>query len=478
MGIRKIMRVGLAFVCASVLVATVGVPATAEGTSPPKLVISQFKVTTGDGQFFSLYNPSATTAVDLSVYQLDYFNNIDMTKATSSKLLPLSGSLAPHSYYMMSDGAATICYEMTVNTASLGFSTTSGFVELVQLSSQAAAGTPAVSSVTDYVGWSKSTSKGNDILSVGNPSLPLTVTSGTNITWLRQLPVGTAGLGAWQPVRPDPADACSLQLIAQSGTPTTQTIVNPGNQLGIGQQPPATIVSLAASDADTAHSLPALDIGLTAPQITELMPNPDGAGTDGTDEFIELYNPNVTPFDLTGFTLETGMATKHKYIFPDGSLLQPKGFTAFYSVDTGLTLSNTSGLSDLLDPFGNTLSQTEAYGSAKDGQAWALANGKWYWTSQATPNAANVIKQVAAAGKTSKSSKKSGGAVKGASTTTGGSSYSSSEPATQTAPVHPGVLAAVGVIAVGYGIYEYRQDIADRIYEFRRNRRLSREARA
>ncbi|MEJ0072577.1 MAG: lamin tail domain-containing protein [Candidatus Saccharibacteria bacterium] len=229
--------------------------------------------------------------------------------------------------------------------------------------------------------------------------------------------------------------------------------------------------------------LPVADVGLSAPQITELLPNPDGTGNDDTDEFIELYNPNTAEFHLVGFTLQTGSTTKHNYTFPDGTVLEPQSFTAFYSSDTGLSLSNTSGQADLLDPFGNLLGQTDAYGTAKDGQAWALASGVWYWTSQPTPNAANVVSQAAATAKSSKSTTagKSSSGVKGASTSSNSASSSGSSSASDTtapAPIHPFILVAVGVLAVGYGVYEYRHDLANIIHRFRRHRTAGRTARA
>ena len=82
--------------------------------------------------------------------------------------------------------------------------------------------------------------------------------------------------------------------------------------------PPATIISTTEVDATdpasallAAHAsqMPAADIGLSAPQISELLPNPAGTGNDATDEFIELYNPNDQPFDLSGFVLQTGLTT-------------------------------------------------------------------------------------------------------------------------------------------------------------------------
>lgn len=479
-----LLRVGMAVSLAGLSLVSTG---TAGATGTPQLVISQFKVTTSDGQFFTLYNPG-TAAVDLNGYELEYFNNNDLTKATSSKLIPLSGSLAQQSYYMLSDGVSPICYQMTVDTVSLGFSTTSGFAELVQMSPPTAAGDIVVPTVTDYVGWSKTskTTSGvtNDTLSVSPSGGSVVVPGGTSLSWLRKQPVATIGGGTWQAVRPDPANQCSLQAV-QTGAGTTTPPASPGNLLTKGQQPPATIVSLASdTSAAAGPMLPTADVGLAAPQITEVLPNPDGTGNDDTDEFIELYNPNPVDFHLIGFTLQTGTTTKHSYVFPDGTILPPQSFTAFYSADTGLSLSNTSGQADLLDPFGNLLSQTDAYGTAKDGQTWSLASGVWYWTSQGTPGVANVIKQsTTATGSKSKSKTATtvSSAVKGASTTAAGSSGGSSSGSTNVAaaaPIHPYILAAVGVLAVGYGVYEYRHDLGNRLHQLRSNRAARRTARA
>jgi len=225
-----------------------------------------------------------------------------------------------------------------------------------------------------------------------------------------------------------------------------------------------------------------MDTGLASPQITELLPNPTGTGNDDTDEFVELYNPNTAPFDLSGFTLQTGLTTTHSYVFPEDTVLPASASVAFYSVDTGLSLSNTTGQAALLDPFGNVLGQSDVYGTAKDGQSWSLAKGKWYWTTNATPNTANVIQQPVVSTKTSsksatgKSATATTGNVKGASTVATANSNLQNEPSAP-APIHPLVLAAIGVIAVGYGIYEYRHDIANKLYEFRRNRTVRRTAR-
>lgn len=465
----------------AVLVITLGMMLGAIGQSAAdsaptmQLIISEFKVTTADGQFFTLYNPSSTASVELKDYQLQYFNNNDLTRATSSKIISLNGTLPPRGYYMISDGAATICYQLTVASASLGFSTTSGFVELLRMPASSP-GLPISPIMTDYVSWSKTTSKNVDSLGVNSPAANIQVPAGTAVTWYRNISPEHPAQSSWQAVQPDSANACSLQIIQSTSDGGQLGMVNV-SQLANGPEPPATIINLSGSaTGEGAAALPAADIGLAAPKITELLPNPEGTGNDASDEFIELYNGNTVAFDLSGFTLQTGTTTKHSYVFPDGTKLAPQSFTAFYSRDTGLSLSNTSGQADLQDPLGNTLSTTDPYGTAKEGQSWALAKGVWYWTSRVTPNSANIVQQDAS--KSSQAAKKksattaSASAVKGASTTAAGSSYAGGQDDAP-APIHPLVLAVVVALAVGYGVYEYRHDIANKIHELRSDRRDS-----
>src|SRR5206468_3869408 len=127
------------------------------------------------------------------------------------------------------------------------------------------------------------------------------------------------------------------------------------------------------------------DDGLKAPLITEIMPNPAGTGNDGVEEFIELYNPNPELFSLSGFNLQSGITSIHNYVFPVGAGIPANGFAVFYSLTTGLSMSNTNGQVRLLSPAGTQLSETDEYVNAKDGQAWALAGGKWQWTTHPTP---------------------------------------------------------------------------------------------
>lgn len=433
-------------------------PVSADTANKPSLVISQLKVTSSGGQFVTLYNATDST-LDMGRYQLEYFNSYDLAKATSSRLIALSGTVPPHGYFMINDDSLLLCYRTAVDSVSLGFSSTAGMVEVVGFD-QAGPGGSAVPELQDYVTWSKKDAAGAQTL----PADDVAFLQRQYADGAEGLAVSMPGAGGWQAVRPDIDDPCAL---AADGT---GTIVRIGSgQLLPTAEPPATILT-ADPTASPAAALPSGDIGLMAPSITEILPNPEGKGNDSTSEFIELYNPNVRSFDLTGFSLQSGTTSLHTYTFPKGTGLPAHGFQAFYSSKTGLSLSNSGGQARLLDPFGDSISATAQYGKAKDGIAWALARGRWYWTTEATPGKANVIKQPPVKKKTSKTKS----AKKGTSTSSAGinaadtaSASAGSGPAIT--PIHLRSLVLVAGLAILYGAYEYRADLANGIYRFRRH---------
>ena len=236
--------------------------------------------------------------------------------------------------------------------------------------------------------------------------------------------------------------------------------------------------------------------GLAAPQISELLPNPAAPQTDDHDEFIELYNPNGQSFDLSGYALEAGLTTTHRYAFPAGTYLAPGSYVAFFSLTTGLSLSNSGSQVRLLDAAGQPLSQSDAYGQAKDGQAWALAGSAWQWTTLPTPNAANQIQapaatKAASTAKTTASKTSKPTTVKTAKVTVPKPKTKAAKTAKTAKPakvetvaaispdkgsLHTGVLAAAALFAILYGAYEYRRDLANKIHQFRADRAARRAA--
>ena len=287
--------------------------------------------------------------------------------------------------------------------------------------------------------------------------------------------------------------------------PVTDVQDPPADDSGETSDPgdPAVSGDPAAGQGDVTETPPVSNDGLLAPQITELLPNPASPQTDEVDEYIELYNPNDAPFNLKGYTLETGSTTLHEFTFSSDTILEPQSYRALYAVETGLSLSNSGGQARLLDPSGAQLSQSDVYATAVDGMAWALdeTDGTWKWTLSATPNDANnIVVPVAvakAATKTvaktaAKTTKATTAKVKGVSTvkakkttakttkvkaTKTAATVSSVTPSRPAAHIHVAALAAVAILGVAYGIYEYRHDLANRIYQFRDNRAARRRAR-
>lgn len=431
----------------------------------PQIIIAQVKITSSNGQFITLYN-NTNSAIDLSAIQLQYFNNFDLLKATSGKLISLSGKLPAHGYAVVDDGPIQACYQMTVNSVSLGLSSTAGFV---QVSHFAGATSPQfVSLLDDYVGWSKTAATGAQ-----------TLPSSTSAFLQRKAPDGSlnyssislAGTGSWTAVnQPDGSTPCDTSTAGAAGG---------GNTLTNGSAPIPFSTVLAATDS-SGTAIPESDAGLAAPQLSEILPNPASPQTDADDEFIELYNSNDKAFDLSGFILQVGTTTLHKYVFPDGASIAPRQFAAFFSADTGLSLSNTDGQVKLLDPGGNLLGQSDEYGSAKDGYAWVYADGLWQWTTTPTANAANIITAPPAAKSkpsstpsTAKKSSKTAKTKPSAAASTPNNFPSGGKPAPN---LHPAVLAGVGALAVVYALYEYRNDLANQLYKFRRYREARRPA--
>jgi hypothetical protein len=474
---RKAYRLSLEWLSLLAILLASPLMASAAGT-PPALALpsglsmAELKIT-GD-EFIVLQNNTSAPIDDLGTYWLYAYNKTVPTDAGASSTgqqLPV-GQLDPGQTLLLSDKPKATCGAQIAGSFSLSLGDSAGYLQLVKQT--VTAGVLGTSPV-DSVSWSSTKS---DVATMNAiRGMPTNTVDPAGMYYR-----STATATGWQLADLDAKVACQLNVVtAGASAPVITTGLTTTSTA-----PPATIISLEASSDSSGDNptLPASDIGLSAPVINELLPNPTGTGNDATYEFIELYNPNAASFDLSGFMLQTGVTTKHNYTFPADTMLAPQSFTAFYSSTTGLSLSNTSGLAALVDPFGNVLNQSDTYGTAKDGMSWALAKGSWYFTSEPTPNAANVIKQAALAA--SKSSSKSSSkktvttATSKASSTGSGSGTTGSSDANQVAavtPVHPWTLAVVGALAVAYGIYEYRLDLANRFYQFRKHRAARRGSR-
>jgi hypothetical protein len=176
-------------------------------------------------------------------------------------------------------------------------------------------------------------------------------------------------------------------VAGSSSNPPTQSL----NLIQSSASPPSIFLNESIDDS-TSSKIPTSDAGLVAPQLSEILPNPASPKTDANDEYIELYNPNDKPFDLSGFKLKAGTSSTSTYTFDDGQFtMQPHEFKAYFSSTTNLSLSNTSSKISLLSPDDELLSQSDIYYDAKDDTAWVFADGLWQWTPTITANARNII---------------------------------------------------------------------------------------
>lgn len=431
--------------------------------APGGLSLVQIKAT-GD-EFVMLQNNTGATIVDLSEYSLMTYNNVSPLApgvSSSSQQLPAT-SLGAGELLLLSARPMHTCGASVAGDLAVSFGDSSGFLQLVRtsLNSQGA----VMQTPGDWVNWS---SGANGMIQ----NMPSNTKNPRAVYYRFQDEISYA----WQLADLDSSNSCQLNIVVVDGSGSSSAVT----PLTLAAtSPPATILGTAnaASDSEAAMPfMPAGNLGLIAPQISEVLPNPLGTGNDNTDEFIEIYNPNDRPFELTGFALQMGMTTLRSYDFAAGTMLSPGSFTVFKSEEMKFSLSNTASQIDLLDPFGTIIGSTDAYAKAKDGITWALAKGKWYWTTEPTPGAGNIIKQPAAKASAKKSKSKTAKTTKRATAVNGMASTTSEgvavaggiEEMMHEAPIHVWVLALVAVGALLYGAYEYRRDLANRMFELRR----------
>jgi len=145
---------------------------------------------------------------------------------------------------------------------------------------------------------------------------------------------------------------------------------------------PDPVVEDPPQNEDPNPELPAQNCQHLA--ITEILPNPEGIDTD--KEFIEIFNPTNQELSLLGCTLKVG--TK-QFALPD-ELLLPGHYKAFYSLQTKLSLANSSPTTIWL--ISNESEQGVEYpADLESDTAWALFEDSWQKTQQLTPSSENVL---------------------------------------------------------------------------------------
>lgn len=517
MDIFRLLKTGL--ITGVVLVLCLPAPLTALGvvqdsgpmalqTTAPVIITELQTGSSASGksdEFIELYNTS-DKPIDITGWQLRYVNasNETATPSTIAAVTPPDGEvvaeLPPHSYYVLRTPSVLVT-EAPGQVYDAKLSNADKAVMLLRPDEQTCQYV-----LEDALAWGASTRGEGDAVAVpttqktaerhmqryrdqsghyidtntNHVDASLSAAQASQQPFLAQDATPGAPNSALKhvasPLEPEPLAEVTLPM-TDCELPVQPEDPEPPVTLPPTTEPPiAPVPQPAAPEIETPASR---NVGLISPQLTEVLPNPASPQTDAADEFIELYNPNDTIFQLEAYALVIG---KRRYVFPEGSQLEAKAFKAFFSADTRLALPNSGGTVAVADPFGNVIASLEPYGVARDGQAWARADGQWAWTATPTPHAANAM--VAPQPK-----KKASSTVKTSKATTNASSTAKDQTASQTAaatsiasitpetPIHGSILVLIGVFAVLYGAYEYRHDIRNHLYRLRSYRATRSETR-
>lgn len=209
-------------------------------------------------------------------------------------------------------------------------------------------------------------------------------------------------------------------------------------------------------------------------QLSELFPDPISPQSDSTDEFIEIYNPNAFTVDLSGWKLRDEAGKE--FIIKNKSI-QANSHLAIFITESKITLNNSGDSVQLINPNNQVVSESANYGPAKEGLSWSYIDGTWQWAVAPTPGAVNAsifidtspassVENIKKATTKQKANTKVAAKPKASklkSTTTNSTSpqlgSEAKEAGPQPAPWWSWLLVVIGVVTIGYGIYEYRTEI-------------------
>ncbi len=402
--------------------------------SPSSIVISAVQTesaTSASEEYITVHN-SGSSLIDVTGWRLQYFAATAANFTSPTRTITLSGTLAPGTNLTVSSTGYTAQSSTIFFAATL--SATGGHIRLVS-------GATPNEVVHDLVGWGTAQFPEQAAVDV--------VARGT--AYRRNLTNG-------QPVDTD-------NNYDDFTTPPVVVIQQPADPLPSVPQP--------ATNANPTYA------GLT---ITELLPDPATPFTDASDEFIELYNDSLATIDLAGATLQTGNSNTYSYKLT--GTIGAHSYLLLYSSQTKLTLSNAGGRSQIIDAAGAVIDETAAYGAAPTGSSWQLFNNEWSWSYSVTAGVANtpppagtVTTPKVKAATTTKAATKAKTATAAAAKTTKAVTNKASTAsgagqlaaASQPSPINKSVLLGVGLLALGYVIYEYRYDIAQKYRRLRGN---------
>ncbi|HVE81130.1 MAG TPA: lamin tail domain-containing protein [Candidatus Dormibacteraeota bacterium] len=438
---------------ASIIIAVAGFGGVALA-SAEHLVISELQTGTSASsgeEFAELYNPTDSD-IDVDGWKLEYKSAASADTDTSwSTKATLTGTIKAHGFYLI----ASADYLPPADAQlSVGFSATAGHVRIVNSNGAA----------IDKLGYGV-TANAPETAPASAPA------AGQSLERLPGLIRELAGNGT------DTDDNANDFVLRLSPQPQSTSATSEPADIQGDESPENPAPEESEEPTPSPDYLPV--------SITELLVDPQTPLTDSEDEFIELYNSNSEPVSLEGYVLKSGTGLHDSYTLPE-IIINPGEYVVVYAKDTGLSLVNTGGTAQLLDPSGKIVGQADAYPAAEPGLAWALVAGAWQWTLQTTPAQANVLvaplvadkakaekpkatKKASAKAKTKASKAKSAKAVKASKTSKAKVASAAPAQRPKAANFKPAdwLIGILITLTLGYAIYEFRYDIQNIYHKLR-----------
>ncbi|MCH8741335.1 lamin tail domain-containing protein [Patescibacteria group bacterium] len=172
--------------------------------------------------------------------------------------------------------------------------------------------------------------------------------------------------------------------ICTPGTPTTETCDQIDNDCD-GQIDEGDICVAPEPEAQPQPSPQTYPSGIF---INELLPSPEGP--DNEEEFIELYNNNSVPVNLSEWTIQDTRGSTKAYTFPEGTNIHSRSFLVLNRPVSKIVLNNEGEGLILKNPSESIVDSVLYEGKAPQGQSYAKKiDGIWEWTLILTPGEEN-----------------------------------------------------------------------------------------
>ena len=122
--------------------------------------------------------------------------------------------------------------------------------------------------------------------------------------------------------------------------------------------------------------------------ISEFLPNPQGSDDQ---EFIEIFSNDEKPVSLAGWQLDDAEGGSKPYAIPEGTIIKPGQYLAFWRDQTKIALNNSDEVVRLFAPDGTLVDYTD-YEESKEGKSFVLDERfVWRQTQTPTPGEINVL---------------------------------------------------------------------------------------